>query len=68
VTSAGVSGMTVSLTVTLRTGTPFGVPVEIVARLTGREGRKSYASGEMLVDRATTAEATAVYVSERRDG
>jgi acyl-coenzyme A thioesterase PaaI-like protein len=68
VTSAGVSGMTVSLTVTLRTGTPFGVPVEIVARLTGREGRKSYASGEMLVDGATTVEATAVYVSERRDG
>ena len=67
VTSAGVSGMTVSMTVSLRAGTPFGVPVEIVARLTGREGRKSYASGEIVVDGATTAEATAVYVSERRD-
>ncbi len=66
VTSAGVSGMTVSMTVSLRAGTPFGVPVEIVARLTGREGRKSYASGEIVVDGATTAEATAVYVSERR--
>jgi acyl-coenzyme A thioesterase PaaI-like protein len=67
VTSAGVSGMTVSMTVSLRAGTPFGVPVEIVARLTGREGRKSYAAGEILFDGATTAEATAVYVSERRD-
>jgi acyl-coenzyme A thioesterase PaaI-like protein len=67
VTSAGVSGMTVSLTVSLRAGTPFGVPVEIVARLTGREGRKSYASGEVVVGGVTTAEATAVYVSERRN-
>jgi acyl-coenzyme A thioesterase PaaI-like protein len=66
VTSAGVSGMTVSLTVSLRAGTPFGVPVEIVARFTGQEGRKSFASGEIVVDGATTAEATAVYVSERR--
>jgi acyl-coenzyme A thioesterase PaaI-like protein len=68
VTSAGVSGMTVSLTVALRAGTPFGVPVEMVARLTGRDGRKSFASGEIVVDGATTAEATAIYVSERRDG
>ena len=68
VTSAGASGMTVSMTVSLWAGTPFGVPVEIAARLTGREGRKSYASGEILVDGAITAEATAVYVSERRDG
>ncbi len=68
VTSAGASGMTVSMTVSLRAGTPFGVPVEIAARLTGREGRKSYASGEILVDGALTAEATAVYVSERRNG
>ncbi len=68
VTAAGASGMTVSMTVSLRAGTPFGVPVEIGARLTGWEGRKSYASGEILVDGAITAEATAVYVSEKRDG
>ena len=67
VTSAGVSGMTVSMTISLRAGTPFGVPVEIAARLTGRDGRKSYASGEISVDGAITAEAEAVYVSERRD-
>jgi hypothetical protein len=67
VTGAGVSGMTVALTVSLRGGTPFGAPVDIVARYTGHEGRKSYSSGEVLVDGVVTAEATAVYVSEKRD-
>jgi acyl-coenzyme A thioesterase PaaI-like protein len=67
VTSAGVSGMTVALTTSFRAGTPLGVPVDIVARYTGHEGRKSYASGEILVDGTVTAEASAVYVSERRD-
>ena len=67
VTVSGVSGMTVSLTVSLLAGTPLGVPVEIVARYTGHEGRKSFATGEVLVDGEVTAEANAVFVSERRD-
>ena len=67
VTVSGVSGMTVSLTVSLRAGTPLGVPVEIVARYTGHEGRKSFAHGQALVDGEVTAEADAVFVSERRD-
>jgi acyl-coenzyme A thioesterase PaaI-like protein len=67
VTVSGVSGMTVSLTVSLLAGTPIGVPVEIVARCTGHEGRKSFAIGEVLVDGEITAEAHAVFVSERRD-
>ena len=66
VTVSGVSGMTVSLTVSLRAGTPSGVPVEIVARYTGHEGRKSFATGEARVDGEVTAEAKAVFVSERR--
>lgn len=66
VTASGVSGMTVSLTVSLRGGTPFGVPVEIVARYTGHEGRKSFATGEVLVDGIATVEASAVFVGERR--
>jgi acyl-coenzyme A thioesterase PaaI-like protein len=65
--AAGASGMTVALNVSLKGGTPFGVPVEIVARYTGSEGRKRYSSGEVLVDGVPTAEATAICVSERRD-
>ena len=58
--------MTVALSVSLRGGTPFGVPVEIVGRFTGSEGRKGFASGEVIVDGTITAEATAIYVQERR--
>jgi acyl-coenzyme A thioesterase PaaI-like protein len=65
--AAGASGMTVALSVSLKGGTPFGVPVEIVGRYTGSEGRKSLASGEVLVDGFVTAVATAIYVQERRD-
>ena len=42
--------MTVALSVSLKGGTPFGVPVDIVGRYTGSEGRKSFASGEIVVD------------------
>ena len=44
--------MTVALSVSLRGSTPVGVPVDIVARYTGSEGRKSFASGEVVVDYA----------------
>jgi acyl-coenzyme A thioesterase PaaI-like protein len=66
VTASGVSGMTVSLTVAFRGGTPFGRPVELVGRYAGHEGRKSFATGEVLVDGVVTVEASAVYVGERR--
>jgi hypothetical protein len=65
--AAGASGMTVALSVSLKGGTPFGVPVEILGRYTGSDGRKSFASGEVLVDGTPTAEASAIYVQERRD-
>jgi acyl-coenzyme A thioesterase PaaI-like protein len=68
VNASGVSGMTVSLTTSLKGGTPIDMPVEIVARCTGYEGRKSYATGEVIVDGTVTAEASAIYVGERRDG
>ena len=63
---SGATGMTVALTVSLRGGTPFGVPVDIVGRYTGSEGRKSFASGEVVVDGKVTVEATAIFVSEKR--
>ncbi len=63
---AGATGMTVALSVSLRGGTPVGVPVDIVARYTGSEGRKSFTSGEVVVDGVATVEATAIFVGERR--
>jgi hypothetical protein len=64
---SGATGMTVSLTTSLKGATPYGVPVDIYARFTGQEGRKSYTSGEILVDGNVTVEATAIFVAERRD-
>jgi acyl-coenzyme A thioesterase PaaI-like protein len=66
VTCSGVSGMTVSFTLSLRRATPLDEPVEIVARYNGHEGRKSFATGEVVVDGMVTAEASAIFVSERR--
>jgi acyl-coenzyme A thioesterase PaaI-like protein len=63
---SGATGMTVSLTTSLKGATPYGVPVDIRGRFTGQEGRKSYTSGEVVVDGTVTAEATAIFVSERR--
>jgi hypothetical protein len=63
---AGATGMTVSLTTSLKGATPYGVPVDIYSRFTGQEGRKSFTSGEVVVEGSVTAEATAIFVSERR--
>ena len=65
VRAAGAGGMTVALSVSLRGATPFHVPVDVFGRYTRHEGRKSFASGEVVVDGVTTAAAEAVYVSER---
>ncbi len=66
--AAGASGMTVALSVSLKGGTPYGVPVDVVGRFTHREGRKAFAGGEVLVDGTVTAEADAIYVQERSEG
>jgi acyl-coenzyme A thioesterase PaaI-like protein len=65
--AAGASGMTVALDVTLRAGTPFGVPVDIVGRYVRSDGRKRFASGDVLVDGTVTAHADLICVSERRE-
>jgi acyl-coenzyme A thioesterase PaaI-like protein len=62
---AGASGMTVALRVSLKGGVPIGAPATVVARYTGGEGRKSFASGEMIVDGKVVAEAEVIYVRER---
>ena len=64
--ATGASGMTVSMTITLKGATPLDRPVSISGRYTGRDGRKSYATGEVTVDGSPTAEASAIYVRERR--
>jgi acyl-coenzyme A thioesterase PaaI-like protein len=65
--AAGASGMTVALNVSLSGGTPFGVPVEIVGRYVRSDGRKRYASGDVIVHGDITAHADLIAVSERRD-
>ena len=44
---AGGSGLTAGLDVRYRAATPCGVPLTITARLTGRDGRKGFATGEI---------------------
>lgn len=63
--AAGAGGMTVALNVSFKGGVPIGAPVQIAARFTGREGRKSFASGEVTVEGTVMAEAAVIYVAER---
>ncbi|MGP0031790.1 MAG: PaaI family thioesterase [Acidimicrobiales bacterium] len=64
--AAGVGGMTVALSLSLKGATPVDVPVEIVGRATGWEGRKTFASGEVRAGGVVSAEASGIYVRERR--
>ncbi|MCW2549007.1 MAG: hypothetical protein JWN96_3467 [Mycobacterium sp.] len=66
VRAAGASGMTVALEVSLRGGVPIGEPIEIKARYTGGEGRKAYATGEIVVTGSPAVTCRVIYVSERR--
>jgi acyl-coenzyme A thioesterase PaaI-like protein len=59
---SGVGGMTAELTVRYRKATPYGVPLTIRARNDSSEGRKAFASGEILAAGVVTAEATGVFV------
>ena len=56
----------VALEVALKGAVPFGRPVDLAARYTGGEGRKAFASGEIVVDGAVVVSATSIYVAERR--
>ncbi len=64
--AAGAGGMTVQLDVSLRGGVPLDTPAVIAGRLTGQEGRKSYAAGEITVDGVVVASAKVIYVAEKR--
>ncbi|MFE5327971.1 PaaI family thioesterase [Embleya sp. NPDC056575] len=64
--AAGAPGLTAGLDIRYRRATPYDVPLELTGRWTGREGRKSFATGEIRADGEVTAEATAVFIAERR--
>jgi acyl-coenzyme A thioesterase PaaI-like protein len=59
---AGGAGLTAGLDVRYRAATPYDEPLTITARLTGRDGRKGVATGEIRAGDTVTAEATAVFV------
>jgi acyl-coenzyme A thioesterase PaaI-like protein len=61
-TVAGVGAMTAELTVRYRKGTPFGVPLTLSARTDSVDGRKVFASGEILAEGEVTAQATGVFI------
>jgi acyl-coenzyme A thioesterase PaaI-like protein len=61
-TVANVGGMTAELTIRYRKATPYGVPLTIQARTDSAEGRKIYASGEIMANGVVTAEATGVFI------
>jgi acyl-coenzyme A thioesterase PaaI-like protein len=66
VRAAGASGMTVRLEVSLSGAVPIGRPVDIVARYARGEGRKAWATGEVVVDGEAVVRAESLYVMERR--
>jgi acyl-coenzyme A thioesterase PaaI-like protein len=65
--AAGATGMTAALNVSLRGAVPLGVPVDIAARYTRTEGRKTFGTAEMTVDGRVVAEAEVLWVAERAD-
>jgi acyl-coenzyme A thioesterase PaaI-like protein len=60
--AAGMPGYTAGLDIRYKAATPLYEPVEIVAWLTGHEGRKRFAKGEIRHNGVVTAHATAVFV------
>lgn len=64
-TAAGASGLTAGIDVRFRAATPYDQTLVINARYTHSEGRKAFATGEILADGVITAEATAVFIAPR---
>jgi acyl-coenzyme A thioesterase PaaI-like protein len=62
---SGQAGFTAGLDLRFRRATPYDVPLELSARFEKREGRKTFVTGEIRADGVVTAEATAVFVSDR---
>ncbi len=65
--AGGSPGMTVKLEVRYRRPTPLRIPLRIVARHTGREGRRIFAQSTMLAGDEVTAEADGVFAEITMD-
>jgi hypothetical protein len=59
---SGVGGFTGTLTIRYRRTTPLCTTLDLVARETGREGRKIFAWGAILHDGQVTAEAEGIFI------
>jgi acyl-coenzyme A thioesterase PaaI-like protein len=59
---ANRAGMTGTLTVRYRKPTPLLAPLDVVARLTGTEGRKIFAWGGLYHEGVLTAEAEGIFI------
>lgn len=66
--ASGPAGFTAGLDIRFRKATPYDVPLEVRARFSRREGRKTFATAEIRVGDVVTAEATAVFVADRGPG
>jgi acyl-coenzyme A thioesterase PaaI-like protein len=63
VATFSAAAMTGSLTVDYHRGTPIGVPLDVEAEVTGRDGRKVYAVGRIVAEGRVTASATATFIT-----
>jgi hypothetical protein len=63
--ASGVAGLTGTLSVRLRRGTPLNARIDYVAGVTGVEGRKVFAWGQSLLDGEVLAEATGVFIEPK---
>lgn len=64
--AVGKSGMTAGLDIRYRGATPYNVPLLIRARYTHSEGRKHFATGEIVADGVVTASALGVFINHPR--
>ena len=63
--TSGLAGLTGTLEVKLRRGTPLNAHIDYVAGVTSVEGRKVFAWGQSLLDGELLAEATGVFIEPR---
>ncbi len=62
---AGRTGMTAAIEVSYRAGAPIGVELEVRARITEIDGRKTRATAELHAGDVLVARATALFVASR---